>query len=252
MKFYLYDESAGYSYTWNYCRVFPDMALATPSVRAAIEHDFIGNLWLFLEKRMKVNRTIAYSVANCLFQRMSDSSLHYHTPVHILSIFQFAKEHSIKLEIWEELAIWFHDAIYIPGAYQCVNESQSAAFMRALMPGGHDPTIKIINNAHSAILLTSQYEREDFTDEEELASKVMDLDLCPFAFAEPSFLIVNNCIDKELSPVVDDFQSKRKEFLRKMLSKKSIYRTPLFSQDLEKRARKNLSTLLHDLNLRRE
>ena len=92
-----------------------------------------------------------------LFESMSSCRVFYHTPMHIMSIFLFARENSIDISATEELALIFHDAIYRPGSTH--SEELSAAFMKSVLTETGIPD-SIINNASDMILSTKLHLQE--------------------------------------------------------------------------------------------
>jgi predicted metal-dependent HD superfamily phosphohydrolase len=176
----------------------------------------------FLEK-YGINYNTADAIANSLLARMSDRRLHYHTPVHVLSMFQYAKENKIPLEKHEELAIWFHDAIYIPGAVEGQNEYESLAFMRSLL-GSFIDNEELIKAGHIIKATAKHLE----IDVDAACHKVMDLDLISFTF--PNQQLITDCIWKEHSHLCmeEKFHQGRKAFLKKLSDKGFIYRSEPF------------------------
>lgn len=165
----------------------------------------------------------ADAIALCLLSRMSDMSLHYHTPVHVLSMFQWAADNNISLEKHEELAVWFHDAIYIPGAVEGQNEYESLAFMRSLLGSFVDEDT--LAKAGNIIKATARHLEKNIGH---IAHKVMDLDLISFAF--PNQQLITDLIWKEHGHLCmeDKFHQGRKAFLKKLIEKGFVYRSEPF------------------------
>lgn len=53
------------------------------------------------------------SIIGCLAALYDTPNKHYHTTNHVVKILDFANHHGIKLSPEEELAILFHDVIYV-------------------------------------------------------------------------------------------------------------------------------------------
>lgn len=177
----------------------------------------------------------AGTIGRTLVASMSDSNLHYHTPVHILSMFQFAEKNELEISAVNELAIWFHDAVYIPGSIGCneVNERCSGHFMKALM----DPFLNesISQKACSAICATANHLDVEVSPEHIL---LLDLDLCGFALNQEA---INNCIRRENPELEDDqFNERRRTFLQALLSRGFVYRSVVFQDRFEKLALENI------------
>ncbi len=196
------------------------------------KEDFVFNLWEFLNHIMEWQfRTKNNKIAENLFNLMIAPDLHYHTPVHILSIFQQAELMNLKLDISEKLAIWFHDAVYIVGSVK--NEINSALFMESLLSDSINS--EIINSSKDIILATSNH-CLDIT----CGNQVLDLDLFSLGGSRELYQSTTRCVRKEYSDKSDEqFFIGRKVFMSKLIEKGYIYRTNSF-KIFEKQAFENL------------
>jgi predicted metal-dependent HD superfamily phosphohydrolase len=216
--------------------------LTTAPSAVDVKSDFVLSLTQLL-KELGVPSPPTRAIVNCLFERMSDTGLLYHNPVHVMSMFQFADNLSINLGMAQQLTIWFHDAIYVPGS--TINEINSADFMKALL----QPFIstEVGRQAYSGILSTSLHLLDDVAKEDCL---VMDLDLSMFAYSPYTFAVACTNIQKEFTGSGKCDQTEwirgRRIFLNEMLEK-PIFRTPLFYERCEKTARINIATALASL-----
>ena len=184
-----------------------------------------------------VNSDIAENISDALLASMSNPALKYHTPLHILTIFAFAKKNKIKLKTEEELAIWFHDAIYNVGDKN--SEASSAMFMSSLLSGriNEKKYPFVLSGADNLVRATAHYSYPDVLDSEKL---ILDLDLSTMAWPREQFVKAQELIAKEFIPVYGDkYFVGRKEFLNGLLDRKSIYRTKQFAK-FEKQARENI------------
>jgi len=231
-----------YDFNLRYTECF-DLATCSNYELTTTQTDFINNLYMLLEE-FRIPASTAESIAYSLLMRMGDTKLHYHTPVHILGIFQFYQEQEAdapKLNILQELALWFHDAIYIPNAPHGHNENQSADFAISLLklwlPQDADLEIRrhIITTAfHTSSLPYTA------TDEH-----ILDLDIWSFSSEPGNFMCMGELIRQEFNHVNDeDFHNGRISFMKQMYDKPSIYRTPYFKTHYEGKARKNIQALL--------
>lgn len=222
-----------------YTENFIDFSYTTNEFKEIIRLDFFNKLFRFFKDDLKIKTNVATSIANCLFFRMNDVQLHYHTPVHILSIFEHAEKNNIPLEIWEKLAIWFHDAIYDIATKAPGNEYQSADFMKSLMEPYVDKDL--LELAYTQIKMTANhlFKNEDLNS---LYFKVLDLDLCNFSWSKENFLKAGECVRNEYLAINDqDYLKNRNNFFQLLLSKGYIYRTNYFL-NVEDKAKENLSS----------
>lgn len=220
---------------------FQSFAHAPEDFRQSVETDFINGLELFLNKNFTM-RAQAWPIAMSLFHRMSGASLHYHTPVHVLAIFQCAAEESTKLTPAQELAIWFHDAVYDVKAPSRQNERFSADFLKASVQG-YVPDETILQ-AMYYIRVTSDYASEaPYPEDCEL---ILDLDIRHFGWDWASFKKTSDCLETEFRRAYDKkrYEQGRIDFLESMLAKKRIFRTERYHSSLEEYARANLNSLL--------
>ncbi|HEX2972138.1 MAG TPA: hypothetical protein VHP11_07385, partial [Tepidisphaeraceae bacterium] len=177
------------------------------------------------------------AIARCLFERMSDGTLFYHTPLHVLSMLGFAQDHGIALEPWQQLCIWFHDAIYVPSAKAGENEHCSALFMHALLQS-HLPA-DVLSQAEAGIEATALYHSPDV---DPAFHVILDLDLCNFAWDREGYRAASDDVAREMIPVhgKEKYPLGRKKFLTDMLARQSIYRTEVFRANFEALARANV------------
>lgn len=195
------------------------------------------------------------SIADSLYSSMVNFRVYYHTPVHIMSIFSFAKEYNIKLSNAEKLAIFFHDAIYRPGSKN--NEQYSIEFMKSLLKetGVNDDFI----NTASYLIHCTGLHLEELISSPGVENIVMDLDMSGFSSTPGVFTFQSLMVEKEFHRgygsdlfSVEQFLNGRKKFLTALKNKKTIYRTKFFLDKFEKRAQINLSNAIIEVNRRIE
>ena len=210
-----------------------------PKLYDQAKEDFTLALTIFLEKHDVLFYT-GHAIARALWERMIDRRLHYHTPIHILSIFQFAEKEGITLEPWEELAIWFHDSVYIP-QLPGTSEELSAMFMRAMVAPAFSETE--LAEVQFAIETTANH-LHPYTNP--LYNKILDLDMISFSWLD-QVNTINSCIRKEFDYVNEETYNKgRKAFLTKLISKGFIYRSNEFKK-YESLAVENINKQLETL-----
>lgn len=213
---------------------FFDLQEANSGTYAWTKQDFLHNFSQFLIEHDIMEDT-AIAIASAVFERMADRRLHYHTPVHVLSMFQFAEREfpNEKLMDWEELAIWFHDSVYIP-QLPGASEELSIMFMRAMV--GPAFSESLLAAASYAIETTSQH-LEKVTNN--LYDTIMDLDLAHFSL--PDLTAHNDAIRREFGYVDEaEYNKGRKSFLEKLLSRGFVFRSQAFKDRYEAFAVKNI------------
>ena len=242
----IYDKQKGYEYHLNYCDHYFDLQRCSTWEYEAVRTDFCRNLASFLRSQLQVEYSLSATIAHSVFVRMSDSGLHYHTPLHPLSAFLFAHRQGMKLEAWEQLAIWFHDSIFMPDAKGGLNEAQSAAFMRAIIPYGHMMENRTINEAERAILFTGELLQKD-TDPQ--FDQVIDLDLCFLAWPPKAFDKAAKLVRRECDPFMSlrAFCVSQKRFFEGLLDKGNYFRMPRMNQSHGAQARNNVRRYLSTL-----
>lgn len=197
------------------------------------ENDFRFGLVSILNE-FGLNNDAALRATNCLWHSMSMWG--YHTPIHVMACLSWANSNEIVLENWQQLAIWFHDAIYDIGAKD--NEERSAMFMRALMP-------KEVNTdlACEAIISTAGFMSEGISPQMQL---VMDIDVCSFAWPWEHFKAAQMALSEEFLPVYGQEKTEegRRKFLTEFVGKGFIFRTPLLKERYENKAVENIKRLL--------
>lgn len=187
-----------------------------------------------------------YTIGRSIFARMSNENLTYHNYQHVLNLIIKSINYDIELTLTEQLAIWFHDVIYIPLSKHEFNERNSALFMDASMQGLIDS--KIITDASKIIFDTARH-LEDF---EPFSKNVLDLDMAHFSDEREKYNVSTQNLIKEFENAgVNrvDFNIGRKTFLQKLLSKKNIYRSEYFIDNCEDKARENIRLDLEELAL---
>jgi predicted metal-dependent HD superfamily phosphohydrolase len=228
-----------YEFNLNYTDFF-DYQKATKETQYVTKTDFISNFYKCIEAYYQINKNTTIAIARSVFERMSDASLHYHTPVHVLSMFQWWEENKKDQELTsnQQMAIWFHDAIYIPGAGPLLNEYDSATFMSAMLNQliPYDAMTKI----GLIIRLTGRHESLDsFTPAYNL---VCDLDLCSLSW-EKSQEVITQCIFEEYNYSWEDYIKGRSIFLKRLASKGFIFRTGFMKDLLESKVKKMIADL---------
>lgn len=191
---------------------------------------------------------LPFDTVNYLIERwwwkMTEPGRHYHTPVHIMGMFNTADRHKIQLDDVQQLAIWFHDAVYDPHAPGGENENRSAAWLTRLLSEAqiqHETG----DGAADLIRWTAHH-----TDPNVPAPNaiIMDLDLSGLSSATANFTRQSEAVRAEFRHLSDrDYARNTIGFFTRLLDRKHIYRTPVF-KPFESVAREHLKQEIERLS----
>jgi predicted metal-dependent HD superfamily phosphohydrolase len=165
----------------------------------------------------------------------------YHGPEHLDELIELARQHTPDLDDVEQMALLFHDAVYVPGAGRGENERLSALLMRATVPA-FDIGAVDLDRASRIIEATTHAEPPPAE-----AARVCDLDLWRLAAPWEAFQQHALGIRQEyLHLHVDEaaFWTARKAFYKTMLAKPALFSTAYFRDRFEPAARENLRRAL--------
>jgi predicted metal-dependent HD superfamily phosphohydrolase len=166
----------------------------------------------------------------------AEPARHYHTLQHLdecLDLFEHVA-HLAAQPGEAALALWFHDAVYVPLAKD--NEARSADWaIEALRAAGAPETV--IERIAALIMATAHHEAPAGSD----ARLVIDIDLAILGSAPARFAEYEQQIRSEYTAVPADlYAEKRREVLAGFLARPVIYATPALHAQLEEQARMNL------------
>lgn len=168
----------------------------------------------------------------------------YHNLDHINSMLALLEEHVDEVSDPNavSLAIWFHDIIYIPTRND--NEELSASLVQLMFED--KSSIDEINKIERLILVT-KHDPELFYPSTNDEKYICDFDLASLGSDPETFKKNTENIRLEYSHLSDEeFVAGRKEFFKKMLSRKSIYYTETFKDLFEEQARKNIEEYFNE------
>ena len=181
-----------------------------------------------------------HGVRDAVLGRYAEPHRKYHTVQHLeecLRLFERVRGAAHRpAEV--EMALWFHDAVYDLKASD--NEARSAAWAsdelrRAAVPP--DAAARV----HALILVTRHTSAPRTPDERVL----VDVDLSILGAPAERFAQYEQQIREEYAHVPGFlFRIKRRAILKSFLERASIYSTPALHNELEARARKNLSSAI--------
>ena len=165
----------------------------------------------------------------------------YHDTAHLDELIALAREHTPDLDDAEQLALLFHDAVYVPGAPRGDNERLSGLLMRATVAtlglAGLD-----LDRAQRIVDATIHA-----TPPAPEAARVCDLDLWRLAAPWEAFQRHALGIRHEYLHLFADeaaFWQARGAFYESMLAKPRLFATDAFVERFEEAARENLRRAL--------
>jgi len=165
----------------------------------------------------------------------------YHGPEHLDELIELSRQHTPDLHDAEQLALLFHDAVYIPGADRGENERLSGLLMRATV-STFDIGDVDLDQAGRIIEATTHAEPPPTE-----AARVCDLDLWRLAAPWEAFQRHALGIRHEYLHLHADeaaFWTARKAFYKSMLAKLALFATTYFRDRFEPAARENLRRAL--------
>ena len=163
----------------------------------------------------------------------------YHNLSHIEALLKLSEEHRNLLESPEtiDFAIWYHDAIY--NASKSNNEEKSAELaikdLTELALDSH-----LIENCYDLIIATKTHQLDDALNSFD-AQFLLDIDLSILAADNERYIEYTRQIRREYKIYPDFLYNKgRKKVLKHFLDMEHIYKTELFQDKWESRAKENL------------
>lgn len=190
--------------------------------------------WLDFADRLGLPEEVAARTWQLLESCYNQPARFYHNLDHIA--FCLRELHAVDPQRQQpalELAIWFHDAVYVPGSP--TNESDSARLVSdALAPHLSPGVLAAVQR-----LIRATTHLEPGTDDEERL--IQDIDLAGLAKPLPLFRADSDAIRREYAHVPDAaFLAGRRAFLENLLERPAIYGTARFRDRCEAAARENL------------
>ena len=172
-----------------------------------------------------------------LTQYYGDSQRFYHTLEHIKGCFVLFEKIKNLLDNPDALAlaIWFHDAIYEPGA--CDNERRSADWFMAETDGLFDEDLRELVCTH--IMATLHCGSETGVHDSQF---MVDIDLSSFGMPWPVFLRDSDNVRRERPELSDqEFYPNQCNFQKVLLERSRFFQTDYFFEHYENQARQNLT-----------
>jgi predicted metal-dependent HD superfamily phosphohydrolase len=169
----------------------------------------------------------------------------YHTLEHIEDCLS-ELEDSRTLARWPnevEAGLWFHDAVYVPGATD--NEVRSADLVQRILRQAMLPQ-DVVDRIAALVLVTRHVSPPEGQDEQ----LICDIDLAVLGREPAVFEEFERRIRREYGWVPEPvYRRERSAVLAGFLARPSIYSTERFRRLYESRARANIARLLGELKI---
>jgi predicted metal-dependent HD superfamily phosphohydrolase len=198
--------------------------------------------WLALWSRLGAQRNGTSTFAN-LAAAYAEPGRAYHNAEHIRDCLTELDSSRANAEHPDEVetALWFHDAVYLPGGSD--NEQQSAELARtALTAAGVSDSVA---GQVTTLILATQHTAPAGTADQKL---ICDIDLSIFGREPAIFDEFERHIRQEYAWVPEPiYRRERSRVLAGFLKRRSIYQTESFRREFEIPARANLQRLIAGL-----
>jgi predicted metal-dependent HD superfamily phosphohydrolase len=179
---------------------------------------------------------------NQLVAAYSERQRHYHTLQHLRECLANLEAASMLAQrpAEVELALWFHDAVYDPRAED--NEARSAEWAHsAVGAAGCDGALA---DRVRSLVLATRHEASPAAGDAD-TDLLLDVDLAIFGTSPERFAESSAQVRAEYAHVPEaDYRSGRAGILRGFLARPRIYRTAVFFEALEARARVNIASAI--------
>ncbi|MCH6583732.1 MAG: hypothetical protein IH808_12115 [Proteobacteria bacterium] len=177
-----------------------------------------------------------------LVRRYSEPHRRYHTCDHIAHCL---KQFDLAADLMDncdavEMGLWFHDAIYEPGAAD--NELESAQLFEEIT---NDKQSLLKQSVYDLIMVTKHPEHPKCLDEKFM----VDIDLSSFALPWGVFIQDSQAVREEFSHLPDErFFAGHLKFLNSLVRRPTFFFTDFFQTRYEAIARKNIARYMKDLD----
>jgi predicted metal-dependent HD superfamily phosphohydrolase len=178
------------------------------------------------------------SVSAALLAAYDEPQRSYHTLQHLhecIDRFETSTDLTVRpAEI--EIALWFHDAVY--DVFRADNERRSAEWARDATVASGVPA-EVAERIAALVLATKHSTAMPASVDEQL---LVDIDLAILGANRKRFAEYERQIRREYAHVPEPvFQAKRRALLAGFMARERLYGTPRLHDELEERARANLS-----------
>lgn len=217
-------------------------SFASPLDESIRERERFKALWA---RNLPGESAMAETIYGRLIEFYGEPHRHYHTLNHIRHCLRELDRAATLITDPDavEMALWFHDAIYQPGAKD--NERRSADLFRQWSGARADPVFQ--QRVDDLIMATTHQEPPDQGD----AKFLVDIDLSSFGLPWETCERDGRLIRAEFAGVADDqYYPGHLRFLRTLQDRATFFCTAFFQQRYELVARANLARIIADLRAR--
>jgi predicted metal-dependent HD superfamily phosphohydrolase len=202
--------------------------------------------WRAILDRLGIDADAAGPTFADLVRAYSEPGRHYHTLDHIVALFHQLDRHGEGLADRNavELAIFFHDAVYVPTRSD--NEAESAALAGARLTALGLPAALVARVAD--LILATRHGIEHAEPHDADLALLLDLDLSVLAADRPVYAAYAQAIRSEYAVYPDlVYRPGRRRVLGQFLARPRIYRTGRLHELWDAAARANLEWELAEL-----
>jgi len=184
----------------------------------------------------RLGGTYEASVFDRVYAAWSGPSRHYHNARHLVECLM--EVDAVGAGDIAELALWYHDVIYVVGQHDC--EEQSAVMLLADAKTMGIPEVTA-NEAAELVRATAHAHGRAAR----AADLVVDIDLSILGRDPKRFMEYELDVEKEYAAIpTPAFRKGRGDFLEKLLERPRLFATEHFHQKYEAQARANVKALL--------
>lgn len=201
--------------------------------------------WVSLMEGLEVGAATAVTVFGELTVQYQANGRAYHNLAHVQQVLTSAEAVAGQAVDWTavQLAIWFHDVVYVPGAPD--NETQSAHYARRLLQSWQ-LSEQIIQPVEQLILATALNGTAPHHPDGPL---IQDADIATLGWPPDAYRQYAQAIRREFAHVPEEaYRHGRSQILTHFLQKPRLYHTDYFFAHLEAQARVNLQQELAELH----
>lgn len=176
----------------------------------------------------------------------SEKGRYYHTGEHVSACLEHLDNCNLELPSSKEIeiALWFHDVVYKP--FSGSNEKDSADWAAKFL-SECGASSEQSSRVHQLIMVTEHNAPTKTADE----AILVDVDLSILGAVTSVYKMFEDAVRKEYRLVPSFiYRKKRVEILSGFLDRPKIYTSGIFQDDVEERARSNLSNAIRRLQLR--